>query len=251
MGEMIFNGISTEDMGVVIQAPPVYEFPSRDYEVIHIPGKSGDVLIDNGSYLNVKRTYYLASVFRPNTSFVANANAIVSWLMSAKGYVRLEDSYESEYYRLAMFRNPGQMVNMWDKATTLPVTFECKPQRFLKSGEIEKEVTQLDTYIKIVNPTDYIATPEIVIEGSLDLVIDMYSGDDYNTPDNTSQVDIEFAGEGVINSELEDCYNDTEYLNNDVIITNGFPKLYPGVNWIKVSGTTLMNCKVKPNWWTL
>lgn len=250
MGEMMFNGVSTKDMGVVIQTPPVYEFPSRDYTVTHIPGKTGDILIDNGSYQNVKRTYYLASVFRPNTSFVMNATAIVSWLMSAKGYVRLEDSYESEYYRLAMFRNPGQMQNLFDKATVLPVTFECKPQRYLKTGEKEQEITQLDQYIKIVNPTNYIALPEIVVEGT-DLVINVYSGDDYNQPDKTSQVDIGFVGEGVINSELQDCHNETEYLNNDVILTNGFPKLYPGVNWIKVSGTALVSFKVKPRWWTL
>ena len=250
MGAMIFNGVSTEDMGVVIQTPPVYEFPTKDYLVVHVEGKTGDIVINNDSYQNVKRTYYLASVFRPNTSFVLNATAIVSWLMSAKGYARLEDSYESEYYRLAMFRNPGQMVNMFDKATTLPVVFECKPQRYLKTGDIEVDVPTLETYIQIINPTNFIALPEITVEGTV-LDISFYAGD-YNAPDNLSVVGVRFDGvEGTIDSELQDCYAGNTYLNSEVTLTNGFPKLYPGVNWVKVSGTSLSNLKIKPRWWTL
>lgn len=252
MGEMIFNNISTIDMGVVIQAPPVYEFPTRDYTVTHVPGKSGDILINHGSYQNVRRTYYLAAIFKADSSFVKSANEIVSWLMSAKGYTRLEDSYEPDYYRLAMFRNPGQMINMWDRVTTLPVTFECKPQRYLKTGDIEVTIgeLELDTYVKITNPTNYIALPEITIEG-VDVVITVLSGSDHTIPENTSEVIVDFTDEGVINSELQDCYNDIKYLNNQVTINNGFPKLYPGDNWVKVSAMSLRTFKLKPRWWTL
>ena len=59
MGTMIFNGFSTVDAGVVIQTPPVYEFPSRRSEVIQIQGKNGDIVIDKNSFNNVNREYNL------------------------------------------------------------------------------------------------------------------------------------------------------------------------------------------------
>lgn len=252
MGTMIFNGISTVDMGVVIQSPPVYEFPAPDYEVTHVEGKSGDIIIDKGSYQNVKRTYYLASVFRQNTSFISNAASIVAWLRSAKGYARLEDSYEPEHYRLAMFRNPGEMVNYQDRATVLQVSFDCKPQRYLKTGDDPISITSKDVYIKVVNPTMFLALPEITIEG-VNLLISFYSGEDYNNPGEQSSAQISFSGEGIIDSELQDCYKEGSYLNTNsqVVLVGGFPKLYPGTNWIKVSGTTLTKVSIKPRWWTL
>ena len=91
MGNLIFNNISTEDLGLVIQAPPTYTFSSKDTSTQHVPGRNGDILIDNHSYNNVDRTYSIASVFRPGTEFIANSQKIIEWLMSAKGYCRLED----------------------------------------------------------------------------------------------------------------------------------------------------------------
>jgi len=254
MGTMIFNGISTVDLGVVIQSPPVYDFPNKDYEVIHVDGKNGDVVIDKGSYQNSKRTYFLASAFRPNTSFIENAVAIAAWLNSASGYARLEDSYEPSYYRLAMFKNPGAMMNYYDLATVIQVSFDCKPQRYLKSGEDLTEIQTLDTYVMIVNPTNFIALPRITIEGN-DLTITIIHGDEVLTPIHESSLSTSFAGEAVIDSELQECYKTTGYVNNSVSLTNGFPKLYPGINWIKVSkriiSGSLTKVSIKPNWWTL
>jgi len=247
---MIFNGISTVNMGVVIQTPPTYEFPSRDYTVVHVEGKTGDVIIDNGAYQNVRRTYYIASVFRNNTNFVLNAGAIIAWLMSAKGYARLEDSYEPDYFRLAMYRNQGEMRNIYDKVTTLSVIFECKPQRYLKTGEVEQIITEKDTYVMIVNPTDYIALPNIIV-GGVDVTIDFYAGEDYNNPDKTSKIEMTYDGVGYIDSELQDCHDTISFINDKVVLTNGFPKFYPGVNWVKVTAAGEVQITIKPKWWLL
>ena len=153
MGNLIFNGVSTVDLGAVIQTPPVYEFPSKTYEHIKIEGRSGDLLIDNNSYDNVERKYYLALAFLKNSVFVTNARMIVEWLHSVKGYARLEDTYEPEYYRMAAFENPGSLPNLYDEATALEVVFKCKPQRYLKSGEepILISSSELNETYKITN----------------------------------------------------------------------------------------------------
>lgn len=250
MGNLIFNGVSTEDLGVVIQTPPTYEFASRDYEVIHIQGKSGDIVIDNKSYQNTKRTYYLAKAFRDKTKFVENVNALVTWLTSASGYARLEDSYEPDYFRMALFRDEGSLTNLYDKATAITITFECKPQRYLKKGEIPINISKIDTYVRIINTTAYTALPEISMDGD-NLTIEFISGKDKTQPNNTSILSSTYNQMCIIDSELEDCYTETNYINDKITLTNGFPKLYPGVNWIKISGTALRSFAIKPRWWQL
>ena len=42
-GKLIFNDVSSEDLGVVIQTPPIYEYPERVYSSANIPGRNGDL----------------------------------------------------------------------------------------------------------------------------------------------------------------------------------------------------------------
>lgn len=242
MGTVIFNGISTKDLGLVVQAPPSYDFPKKDYEVTHIPGRSGDIVIDKGSYQNSKRTYYLASVFRPGTSFVSNASEIVKWLTSASGYARLEDSYEPDYFRLAMYNSEESMQNYYDRATTITVSFECKPQRYLKTGELPIDLSGF-TEFHLLNPTNYIALPEIILRGNNVKI-------SFESKENKSIVSINSNQETIIDSDLQESYNSEKLLNSITVLENGFPKLYPGDNIIKIEGN-LEKIYIKPRWWIL
>lgn len=258
MGTMIFNGISTVDAGVVIQTPPVYEFPTKRYDVIQIQGKNGDIIVDKNSFNNVNREYNLASVIKQNDSFISNVRVLVDWLSSVSGYARLEDSYEPDYFRLAMYRSGGQLPNFYDKATAMIVKFECKPQRFLKTGEIQEEFKRSThaeaSFHKIENPTGYLALPEITIYDGI-ASIEIRSGEDVNNPDKTSIIEITdntILEKIVIDSDIQDVYTETAFINNKSKITNSFPKLYPGTNWIKI--TYLSNNSrvlLKPRWWVL
>lgn len=249
MGTMKYNNITSESMGVIIQTPPVYEFPSKIYEGIQIAGKNGELIIDSETYSNTDRTYFLALVFPTGTTFVENASKIVEWLTSANGYAELEDSYDPEHYRLAMFKDNGQLTNLYDKATAINVSFNCKPQRFLKTGRNEITINSLDVWVEIINPTNYKARPIINVEGK-DITIEFTNG--VTNPGTSKQsVVVDFETNGYIDSELEDCYSQSEYLNNMVELTNGFPILHPGKNWVRVSGTELTTLKIKPRWWRL
>lgn len=259
MGTMTYNGVSTTAMGIVIQSPPVYEFPAKDKEAIHIAGKNGDVIIDKGSYLNVKRTYILASALESGKTFVSRAKEIVAWLNSASGYARLEDSYEPEHYRMAHFNESGQLPNFYDKATAIQISFDCKPQRFLKTGDTIKEVltANLGNFVEIPeNLTNFVAFPEITIDG-VALTIEFFKGPQEARIATSSFVTSFVDCRGVIDTDLQECYkidisgNITGYINDKIVLTNGFPKLYPGKNWIKITGSSLTKVSIKPRWWTL
>ena len=47
MGVIVFNGISSKDVGIEVETFPEYTIPEREYEAIHVPGRNGDVIIDN------------------------------------------------------------------------------------------------------------------------------------------------------------------------------------------------------------
>ncbi len=164
MGKIIFNNISSEDLGLVVQTPPSYEFPAKDVESTHIIGRNGDIIIDNGSYKNVTRTYNVAAVFRKGTNFVQNVNRIIEWLYSSKGYARLEDTYEPEYYRKAVYNSGGDnLSNYYNEATVIQISFVCQPQRWLKIGEEEIKI-QNGQSVVLSNPTRYVSLPKIDVK---------------------------------------------------------------------------------------
>jgi len=237
MGVVIFNNISSKDYDIQVEKMPDYEIPERDYDIIHVPGRNGDILIDKGSYKNVTRTYLL-SVGSLVKDFTSMANSISEWLQSASGYARLEDSYEPEYYRLAMYQNSGVIENILGSAGRTTIAFNCKPQRFLKSGD-QSNVFSDDG--KIHNYTQFKSLPIITVKGtgSGSIRIGEYTV-------LISSID-SFV---VINSEVQDAYSGTINKNSTITLNNGFPKLSPGDNEISFSGG-ITSVEVIPKWWTL
>jgi len=260
MGNLTFNGITILDtdpnpddsmiVGVVIQTPPVYEFPSKRVDVIQIQGKNGDIIIDKNSYNNVVREYNIASVFGSAANFIPKVRKLVDWLTSANGYARLEDSYEPDYFRLAMFRSGGQLPNFYDQATAFALKFECKPQRFLKSGENSINISSNAINQIITNDNKQIALPKITIPQAAAIITISVINDDYPEAATTITLAADIGEDTILDSELQDAYTATRYVNNKVMTTNGFIKLYPGDNKITVTGAT-SNLTLIPNWWVL
>lgn len=237
MGVVIFNGISSQDYGIQVEHPPGYQTPARDYEVIHIPGRNGDLVIDNGSYQNVTRSYQIA-VGSLEKDFTGMANVIAEWLHSASGYARLEDSYEPEYYRMAMYQDEAEIENIMQHAGRASIDFNCKPQRFLKSGE---ETLRFSKNTTLRNPTGFSALPRITVYGSGSGVLGIGS---YTV--SISNIN----GSIVLDSEIQDAYMGNVNRNSDVILSNGFPEFALGENEITLSGG-ITYVEVVPRWWTL
>ena len=244
MGVIIFNGISSKDFLIEVEHFPGYETPQRDYEVVHVPGKNGDVFIDKGSYQNVSRTYEIAigSYVRDYTDM---ANSVSEWLHSASGYARLEDSYEPEYYRLAIYEETLELTNIFNQAGRATISFNCKPQRFLKLGEKPVKITKNDVAassgISLRNPTRFTALPIVTVKGSGAGVLRI---GDYSVSISSIGTTI------VIDSEIQDAYYQTENKNSVVTLSKGFPKLGPGHTEVSFSGG-ITEVEVIPKWWTL
>lgn len=246
MGNLIFNSVSAEDLGLVIQAPPAYTFPSKDLSTTHVPGRNGDLILDNYCYNNVDRTYSIASVFRPGTGFIANSEKIIKWLTTPTGYCRLEDTYDPLVYRMASYSASGSLSNYYDQATSLSITFNCKPQRYLKSGE--KQVDYSGSEITIDNPTNETALPLITVSGipqttDSDLLLMTVSNVDSGTVYSSITVSKLPDGEAAITLDSEEQLAYYENQNgekkdrNAYLNFNGtdFPKFAAGMSKISVA----------------
>lgn len=239
MGIVIFNGVSSQVYHIQVEHPPDYETPEKDYETTHVPGRNGDIYIDTGSYKNVTRTYQIA-VGSENGNFTQLANGISNWLHSANGYARLEDTYEPDYYRIASYVEGGTVENILEHAGRITISFDCKPQRFLKLGDEPVEFVDIGT---IWNPTQFQALPTITVRGEGEGVLGV----------GNYKVMISDIGESItINSDIQDIYNEETNTNKNSLVTlpSGFPKLDSGDNEISFTGG-IEEVEVVPKWWTL
>lgn len=159
---LTFNGESSRDYGVYITGQAVYNAPKRDVEMITIPGRNGSFPLDHGRYENIEVTYP-AGVYADNEQDFAEAvSDFRNMLCSANGYCRLEDEYNPDEYRMAIYKSGLEVEPALLKAGEFEITFECQPQRFLKSGEDAVAVVDGGT---LANPTRLTAYPELQVKG--------------------------------------------------------------------------------------
>ena len=234
MGVIIFNNKSSADCRIQVAHPPGYAYPERDYTITHIPGRNGDVIQDNGCYKNVERTYEV-SFDVPNEDFATYANAVSAWLHSTTGYARLEDSYEPNYYRMATYQESNILENLYNQAGTATIVFECKPQRFLKTGD---NTITIQNSLTIMNPTGFEAYPLFKVTGTSGVLTVNGNSITFSSIDNFVMLDC----------ELQDAYK--KNINKNSTISGIFPVLKTGSNTISWTGD-ITSVTMKPRWWTI
>lgn len=251
-GSFTFNGKSSEDFGLVIQTPPVYTFPERDITVTHIPGRNGDIAVDNKCFKNTTREYSVAVWYMPGTGYYDNFEKILGWLNSAKGsYSRLEDTYDPEVYRKATFHFSGSFTDYYSKAGAINIQFDCKPQRYLKSGD---EPTDYNgPIVEISSKYDYVSLPYITVVGvntdttaNLDKVLMMSVSNDTEMVERSIITFQKYSGNVTIDSDEQTV---TSSDNRDIygnINLNGtpFPKFGKGTNKIEFKKYTLESTRL-------
>lgn len=229
-----FGNIDSRDFGVYISGSGTYNAPVKAYSAISVPGRSGDLLIDEKRYENIEVTYP-AFIYR---DFKENLAKLRSALLAMDGYARLEDTYHTDEFRLGYFQGGIEVDALpTNDAGKFNITFNCKPQRFLLSGE---EAISLTNSRTITNPTLFASKPLIRVTGTGTVGI---SGNTITITSGYTYVDID--------SEIQDCYCGTQNANSLVTFSNRkFPELQPGSNGISL-GTGVTSVQITPRWFRL
>lgn len=159
---LTFDGRSSSEFNVYITGEGVFNAPERAVEMISIPGRNGAFALDYGRFENIEVTYNCGIAGDDDADFASAISDFRNWLCSRNGYVRLSDDYNAGEYRMAVYKSGLEVTAENLKAGEFPVVFECKPQRFLTSGENAISVTSGDT---ITNPTLFESRPMLEVYG--------------------------------------------------------------------------------------
>lgn len=164
-----FGGIKSSDYGIYISGEGVFNAPKRDVEKYSIPGRNGDFILDNGRFENIEVRYPVFNYEKNLSDFETKLANFRNALSAKKGYQRLTDTFHADEYRMAAFVEGVEVVPIkYNTASEFEIVFNCKPQRFLTSGETTTAVASGGS---VSNPTLFESKPllEVVGHGTINL----------------------------------------------------------------------------------
>lgn len=265
----VFNGHSSEEFGISLirTSEPT---PAPGYVFEHIPGRHGEIITDTESFQNVEITYK-CSIFK---DAYRNLRNLAGLLMTAQGYTRLEDSYHPDVFRMAVCKTQINPEMFWGKeGANFEITFSCKPQQWLKTGEMEEKrevakqygTTILDKTFEIYNPTNFNASPlirfntsEQYYESSTKKFKLTINGTEiqFKTITNDYQYDYVLDCETGETHGINKTTGNTFNINKYISAVKKIPFLGKGKNLIHIyyeapNEAPEFELYIKPRWWTL
>lgn len=226
-----FDGVDSRDYGVYISGQGAFNAPARAYEFLQVPGRNGALIGNEKRLENIEVTY-------PAFIYTNFKRAVAGWrnfLLSRNGYCRLIDTYNPEEYRMAAYVGAFDVeATQKNDAGQFDLVFNCKPQRYLISGE---NVMTFTSAGRIYNPTQFEARPLLRVYGTGTVGIGNNAITITETAGAYTDIDCEMmdAFYGAIN-----CNRFIQIQNND------FPALPAGESGITLSGITKV--EITPRW---
>ena len=228
---IIFDEVSSDSLGVYVEGYPSRPLGRRRISPETIPGYNGYYLVDEGAYDGYEQEYRLS--WLPTDVIDTD---IISWLTKL-GYKKLVDTDKAGYHRMAIMLDLPDIENVGGLYHTVKVSFLCKPEYYLDSGDIQQVMSSGNT---INNPTLYPSHPILTISGASSGVELAINGRIITFTAEVSSC--------TIDCEREECYNGATPLNSSIDCSD-FPILSSGDNPIVWTGT-IEEVKITPRWWT-
>ena len=233
-----FAGKSSKDFLLYLSGPGVYDSPAADVESTSVPGRNGDILTENAKagrrrYQNVD-IKYKAFFFN---GLPAKTAAVKAWLLSPVGYQKLQDTYDPDFFRMAVCKDALAFDVTAQKAAEMELAFNCKPQRWSVDGQ---RTIRLDGRSTLKNPFAFPAQPIFKVYG--DSGGELYVGEEKITIHSIKDYVL-------LNCETHNAYNASGFCN-ETILSDDFPELPEGKTQITWTGG-ITAVEVIPRWWTL
>ena len=228
------DGVDAASAGIHLQKPIVFSEAVPNIESKTIPGRNGALIFDTGSYKNRSGS---ASCFCLQDDVEAAVSSAGRFLMGGNGYRRLETSDDPDHYWMARVENSPQIEMRMRVLAPFNIVFDCKPQRFVKSGENKISFTSSGS---ISNQYGQIALPLITLygQGTGTLTI----GD--------CVVEVKELDEVLfLDSDTQNAYNNNGNQNMNINAPT-FPTLTDGDTQIAFSGG-IERVEIVPRWWEL
>ena len=167
-----FGGVNSADFDLYIGGEGTFNAPKRVVEMISVPGRDGDIAIDQGHFENIEVKYTVINKEDSLSDFSTKLSGFRNAICALRGYQRLEDTFHPNEFRMAIFVDEFEVKPIeYATASEFEITFNCKPFRYLKSGEtaVSKKSGTL------TNPTLFKSSPLLAIEGYGDFSVNGYN----------------------------------------------------------------------------
>lgn len=230
MPKIKFGNIDFSGDGAYIWGAGEYSAPTRSVDFIEVPGRNGDLLIDNGNYTNTK-AFFDVVITRETEK---NTDRLKHLLYSQKGYQRLYDSDLKGFYRMASFNSGFDIMS--NDGGVVRVEFDCKPLKYDILGENAVIFTgKGNLYNKYFEPSRPIIT--------------VYGSGQGNVYIGNQNIAISNIDEYVtIDAEMQDAFKGLQ--NKNATVNTADIVLLPGNNAISFSGG-VTSVEIKPRWVTI
>lgn len=219
----------------IASAPHIIR-PTRKGTVTPIPGSSRELVEMEDAWESYDQPYSMF-VGDGTPDSIQDALNNVARVLYKTGLQVLLDDYEPDYFRLAYYQGPFDVENRYTRLGKFDITFRCRPERFLISGNEPITVSSGDT---LINPTAFAAKPLIHIEGS---------GSGTVTVAGTVM-----SFTGLVDFVNVDCDKMDVYRqpaeNKNNLMTGEFPVLPSGENTISFTGG-ITSVTITPRYWVI
>lgn len=241
---LTFDGINSLNYGIYVTGEAVFNAPERVVEMINVPGRNGAIAVDEGRFENVLVTYPAGCFSVDQGSFAAKISAFRNELASRYSYKVLADTYNPNEFRMGLYRSGVEVEVMSNaRAGEFEMEFDCKPQRWLVSGQTPQTFTGDGT---ITNPTLFPARPLLAVTGGGNLTVGTQTLTILARPNNSVlYIDCESQEAWEMVGQLMASRND--YVQN---AGADFPTLAAGSNSV-ILGSGITQVDITPRWWKI
>jgi len=220
-----YKGISAKDMHLRVLNNMSFSSPTRDINMIQVPGRDGDLVMDNGRFNSVIRSIP-CRVEVPNGVDVEKAiNNINNWLIDDGCLHEFEWDGDSEYGYLARVSDDVVSHRLLSRLGTTTIDFRLHPIKYLRSSLIARSVVDGES---IMNRFAINAKPILRVEGEGNITIDI----------GGRPLILERIGNGgcIIDSEAQTITDLAGTITLFERMRSPFPILKPGNNTITITG---------------
>lgn len=164
-----FAGKSSKDFLLYLSGPGVYDSPAADVESTSVPGRNGDIITENARtgrrrYQNVD-IKYKAFFFN---GLPAKTAAVKAWLLSPIGYQKLQDTYDPDFFRMAVCKDALAFDVTAQKAAEMELakpsdTMQSQPFRIYKittpiDGKLEVQARHISYQLNFITVSSFSVT---------------------------------------------------------------------------------------------
>lgn len=226
-----------------------YNKPEKNRELISIPGRSGDLVVDHGTWKNVPITYPCYAKDK------AEFDWLIYQLASIRGYAKIECTDDTDHFRMGVPIIPqAPTVKRGGKDFYFDLNFNCKPQRFLTTGA---QATDYTANATIYNPKNETARPIIVAYAAGSFKIE-----EVNNPHTEWTITVSSYPAGylygiAIDCETMECYFPGPSITDISASANQYvsisPNKYPYITYggIRLKMGTMSKITIVPRWWEI